>query len=166
MNFKKLNIMLIVLSFFIPFLIYLFTMAPTVSLWDCGEFIATSIILGVPHPPGTPLYLIISNFFSQLPFLNDLGARVNLVSPIASALSVMFLYMSIVYLIEEIKNDKNDKLSTYFASFIGAITFSITDAHWFNAVESEVYALSTFFTSAVVWLILRWAKKIYYLLAI
>ena len=75
--------------------------APTTSFWDCGEFIATSVTMVVPHPPGTPLYLIISNFFSQIPLFSDMGARVNLVSPIASALSVMFLYMIIVYLIEE-----------------------------------------------------------------
>ena len=76
-------------------------MAPTTSFWDCGEYIATSKILGVPHPPGSPLYLLIGNFFSNLPFLQDIGARVNLLSPIASALSVMFLYLIIVYLIEE-----------------------------------------------------------------
>ena len=79
-NNKQINLILTVLSFFIPFLIYFFSMAPTVSLWDCGEFISTSIILGVPHPPGTPLYLIIGNFFSQLPFLDDLGARVNTIA--------------------------------------------------------------------------------------
>ena len=66
---KRINLILLVLSFIIPFFIYFLTMAPTVSLWDCGEFIATSIILGVPHPPGTPLYLIIGNFFSQIPLL-------------------------------------------------------------------------------------------------
>ena len=155
---KKINKILTLLSFIVPCIIYLLTMAPTVSLWDCGEFIATSVTMGVPHPPGTPLYLIISNFFSQIPLFSDMGARVNLVSPIASALSVMFLYMIIVYLIEEFSND--DGISKYYAAFIGAITFSITDSQWFNAVESEVYALSTFFTAIVVWLILKWAKNI------
>ena len=158
MNNKKINKILTLLSFIVPCIIYLLTMAPTVSLWDCGEFIATSVTMGVPHPPGTPLYLIISNFFSQIPLFSDMGARVNLVSPIASALSVMFLYMIIVYLIEEFSND--DGISKYYAAFIGAITFSITDSQWFNAVESEVYALSTFFTAIVVWLILKWAKNI------
>ena len=75
------------------------TMAPTASFWDCGEYIATSRILGVTHPPGSPLYLLLGNVFSNLPFLNDIGARVNLISPIASALSVTFLYLIIVYLI-------------------------------------------------------------------
>ncbi len=152
---KQINILLTVLSFIIPFFIYYFTMAPTVSLWDCGEFISTSIIMGVPHPPGTPLYLLIGNFFSQIPILGDLGARVNLISPIASALSVMFLYLIITELIKLMNQKENNRM--YFAAFIGALTFSITDSQWFNAVEAEVYALSTFFTAIVVWLILKWA---------
>jgi len=158
MSLKKLNYLLMVLSFVLPFLLYLKTMAPTVSLWDCGEFIATSIIMGIPHPPGTPLYLIIGNFFSQLPLLSDLGARVNLISPIASALSVMFLYLIILYLIEQFHKEKD--ISIYLASFIGALTFAVTDSHWFNAVEAEVYALSTLFTAIVVWLILKWSREI------
>ena len=103
---KRIHNLFIFLSFFLPFILYFKTMAPTVSLWDCGEFIATSIIMGIPHPPGTPLYLIIGNFFSQIPILSDLGARVNIISPIASALSIMFLYMIIVYLIEKFNKEK------------------------------------------------------------
>ena len=113
--------------------------------------------MGVPHPPGTPLYLLISNFFSQIPLLNDMGARVNLVSPLASALSIMLLYMIIVQLIKIFTN--RDSLSIYSSALIGALTFAITDSQWFNAVEAEVYALSTFFTAVVVWLILKWASK-------
>ena len=119
MTTKKIHNLFVYLSFFIPFILYFLTMAPTVSLWDCGEFISTSVIMGVPHPPGTPLYLIISNFFSQIPIFSDIGARVNLVSPIASALSVMFLYMSIVYLIEEFQKEKNESLIKNYTAFIG-----------------------------------------------
>ena len=165
MKLKQINKILTWLSFLMPLIVYSFTMAPTVSLWDCGEFIATSVILGIPHPPGTPLYLIISNFFSQLPLFDNLAARVNLVSPITSALAVMFLYMIIVYLLEEFNNkitpevtSHNKSLMIYVASFIGAMTFAVTDSHWFNAVEAEVYSLSTFFTAIVIWLILKWSR--------
>ena len=149
-----------ILSFFLPLIIYLLTMAPTTSFWDCGEFIACSVTLGVPHPPGTPLFLLLGNVFSHLPTFQDIGARVNLMSPIASAFSVMFLYLIIVLLLNRLnKNNLEQRKLIEYCAFIGALTFAVTDSHWFNAVESEVYALSTFFTSIVVWLALKWDEK-------
>tara|TARA_B100002052_G_scaffold83147_1_gene76362 strand:- start:4239 stop:7181 length:2943 start_codon:yes stop_codon:yes gene_type:complete len=150
-------------SFFFPLIIYLKTMAPTTSFWDCGEFIACSVTLGVPHPPGTPLFLLLGNVFSQIPIFSDIGARVNFISPIASAFSVMFLYLIIIHLIKRIIGEKQEnsdytkkiKIAEY-SGFIAAVTFAFTDSQWFNAVESEVYALSTLLTSMVVWLILKW----------
>ena len=71
----------------VSFIVYLSTMAKTVPYWDCGEFIATSYIMGVPHPPGSPLYLILGRIFSMLPTNADIAFRVNLMSPIASALA-------------------------------------------------------------------------------
>ncbi len=158
---KRLHQILAALSLLISFFIYVMTMAPTTSFWDCGEFIATSVIMGVPHPPGTPLYLILGNVFSQLPFFDDLGARVNLISPIASAFSVMFLYLISVQFIEEWRGNSklfSDKIITYGSAFIGSMTFAVTDSQWFNAVEAEVYSVSTFFTGICVWLILAWSK--------
>ena len=148
--------------FLTSFIVYAMTMAPTTSFWDCGEFIATSVIMGVPHPPCSPLYLLLVNFFSQLPIFEDIGARVNFISVIASSFSVMFLYLISVQFIELWRNKSetiNDKLINYGSAFIGALTFAFTDSHWFNAVEAEVYSLSTFFTAIVVWLILRWNNK-------
>ena len=148
-----------ILSFIIPMVIYLITMAPTTSFWDCGEFIACSVTLGVPHPPGTPLFLLLGNVFSNFPTFTDIGARVNLISPIASALAVMFLYLIIVQLITRLLNSKERESKhkiIQISAFIAALTFGVTDSHWFNAVETEVYSLSTFFTSIVVWLILKW----------
>ena len=159
--YKNIHKILIGLSFFIPLIIYILTMAPTTSFWDCGEFISTSYILGVPHPPGAPLYLLLGNIFSSLPIFSDIGARVNLISPIVSALSVMFLYLIIVYLIEEYRGRMGNIYDTIIicgSAFTAAMTFAVTDSHWFNAVEAEVYSLSTFFTSIVVWMILKWSR--------
>ena len=158
----SINKIIALITFIFSFMVYVISMAPTTSFWDCGEFIATSVIMGVPHPPGTPLYLLLGNLFSQLPTFSDIGARVNLISPIFSALSVMFLYLIIVEMIEKFRGESkifSDYLITYGSAFIGALTFAFTDSHWFNAVEAEVYSLSTFFTSIVVWLILKWSKN-------
>ena len=150
----------IVLAF--SFLIYFMTMSPTVSFWDCGEFIATSYTLGVPHPPGSPLYLIIGRIFSMLPFNNDIAYRVNMISPIVSAVAVMLLYLIIVKFAAHWRggiNSKSDAVIAFGGALVGSLTFAFTDSHWFNAVEAEVYSMSTFFTAIVVWLILKWAEK-------
>ena len=159
---NNINKIIAAITFIISFMIYLMTMAPTTSFWDCGEFIATSVIMGVPHPPGTPLYLLLGNFFSQIPLFTDIGARVNLISVIVSAFAVMFAYLISVQIIEEWRGkaeSTTNKIINYGSSFIGAMTFAVTDSHWFNAVEAEVYSLSTFFTAIVVWLILKWSKN-------
>ena len=90
------NRLLAAVTLVVSFIVYLSTMATTVPYWDCGEFIATSYILGVPHPPGSPLYLILGRIFSMLPLNTDIAFRVNLMSPITSAIAVMLLYLIIV----------------------------------------------------------------------
>ena len=160
--YSKVNRIFGLLAFIIPFILYFSTMAPTTSFWDCGEFIACSYTLGVPHPPGTPLYLLLGNVFSNLFFfIDDIGARVNLISPIVSALSVMFLYLIIVQLIRIWNKSKSKvtSISIYISALIGSLLFAFTDSQWFNAVEAEVYGMSTFFTAIVVWLILKWTKN-------
>ena len=140
---KNINKVLAGTTFLFSFVLYILTMAPTTSFWDCGEFIATSVILGIPHPPGAPLYLLLGNIFSSIPIFSDIGARVNLISPIASAFSIMFLYLIIVYLIEEyrgVAQNIYDIIIIYGSSFVAAMTFAVTDSHWFNAVEAEVYS--------------------------
>ncbi|UCH10073.1 MAG: DUF2723 domain-containing protein, partial [Fidelibacterota bacterium] len=124
-------------------------------------------------PPGSPLFLLVGRVFSLLPFYSDIGARVNLISPLTSALAVLFLYLTIVQLMRKWRGNVtslNDALITYGSAAIGALTFMVTDSHWFNAVEAEVYATSTFLTALTVWLILRWSQKdetkshVYYIL--
>jgi hypothetical protein len=146
----------------LSFVVYFLTMADTVPYWDSGEFIATSFILGVPHPPGSPLYLIIGRVFSMIPFNPDIAFRINLISPVVSALAVMYLYLSTVKLISNYRGkieSTMDAIITFGGSFVGALTFAYTDSHWFNAVEAEVYGFSTFFTAIVVWLILHWQER-------
>lgn len=157
---RGLKITLALLAFLLSWIVYMDTMAPTVSFWDCGEFIATSYILGVPHPPGSPLYLLLGRFFSLLPIGSDIAYRVNLMSPLASSFAVMFLFLIIVQLLKSWGEPRQPlhKLAVYGGAFIGALTFAFTDSHWFNAVEAEVYAFSTLLTALVVWLILTWEQ--------
>lgn len=162
MTIEKTHRLLAGFVFLVSFGIYFATMAPTVSYWDCGEFIATSYILGVPHPPGSPLYLIIGRIFSMFPFGGDIGFRVNLISPLVSALAVMLLYLIVVQFITQWRGpvrSREDRWVVFGSALVGSLAFAFTDSHWFNAVEAEVYAMSTLFTALVVWLILRWAER-------
>ncbi|MDZ7270067.1 MAG: DUF2723 domain-containing protein [candidate division KSB1 bacterium] len=158
---RKMNALVGGVVALVAFLTYLRTIAPTVSFWDCGEFIACSYILGVPHPPGAPLYILLGRIFSMVPFARDIAFRVNLISAIASAFTVLFLYLIIVRLIvlwRGVPQSKLDRLLLYSSGAIGALAYAFTDSFWFNAVESEVYAVSMLFTAAVVWLAMRWME--------
>ncbi|MDY0081572.1 MAG: DUF2723 domain-containing protein [Ignavibacteriaceae bacterium] len=163
MNFNLLNKIIAGIVFVISFLVLLSTVQPSVSFWDCGEFIAASVSLQVPHPPGTPFFLILGNVFSKLPIGENPGFRVNMISVLSSALSILFLYLIAVKLIENYKGKKADNLfdavTTYAAAAIGALAFSFSDTFWFNGVEAEVYAFSTFLFGAVTYLIIRWNER-------
>ena len=159
---NRLNRIIAGIIFLVLFLVYYDTMAPTVSFWDCGEFIATSHTLGVPHPPGSPLFLIIGRVFSMIPFSPDIAFRVNLISVFVSALAVMLLYLIIVKVIAHWRGgikENSDVIIAFGGALVGTLTFAFTDSHWFNAVEAEVYSMSTFFTAIVVWLILHWSER-------
>ncbi|MCK5759961.1 MAG: DUF2723 domain-containing protein, partial [Candidatus Delongbacteria bacterium] len=148
--------------FLISFIIYLITVAPTTSFWDCGEFITTSYIMGIPHPPGAPFYLMLGRIFSMIPIVGDIGLRVNLISVLASSFTVLLLFLTSVRLIKNWRGAPKD-IYDYFiihgSSVIGALTFAFTYTFWFNAVEAEVYALSMFFTAMIIWLSLVWTEK-------
>ena len=147
------------LVFIIGFVTYWSSVAPTTSFWDCGEFIACSYTMGVPHPPGSPLYLLMGRVMTLLPIASDIGLRVNMSSVILSSFSLLFLYLSTVRFIRIFRGSDKSKEESFIigaGSFIGALILGFSYSFWFNSVEAEVYAASTFFTAIVVWLILKW----------
>lgn len=159
---KSFNRLMALFVFLVSFVTYFRTIAPTVSFWDCGEFIACSYILGIPHPPGAPLYLLIGRLFSMIPWTTDIALRVNIISSLTSALTVMLTYLIIVRLIQIWRGAAKtleEQVIRYASGIIGALAFAFTDTFWFNAVEAEVYAISMFFTAIVVWLVLIWYEK-------
>ncbi len=162
-SFRKYNLVLGWISFLIAIIVYLLTIEPSVSQWDCGEFIASSFKLQVGHPPGAPLYMILGRFFSL--FAGDTAnvARMyNAVSAASSAFTILFLFWTISHLLKKILiKDETDHTTTNYilvlgSSLVGALTYTFSDTFWFSAVEAEVYATSSLFTAVVFWAILKW----------
>jgi hypothetical protein len=148
--------------FLITLAMYLKTMAPTVSFWDCGEFIACSYIMGVPHPPGAPLYILLGRLFSLLP-IYEVAWRVNLMSVLSSALAIWCAYLSTVALARRALGGSslqafgdNRDITVLLGGVVSALSLAFSYTFWYNAVEAEVYGYSIFFTALSVWLILYW----------
>nr|HQU72749.1 DUF2723 domain-containing protein [Calditrichia bacterium] len=161
MEQKQLTRIFGTLTFAISMVAYWMTMAPTVSFWDCGEFIACAYKMAIPHPPGAPIYLLIGRIFTFLPdfLFGNVAAKVNFISVLASAFTVLFLYLIVVQLVKEMIRDTEGVMGwvPHLGGFVGAMALAFSHSFWFNAVEAEVYALSMFFTSFMVWLVLKWA---------
>lgn len=163
-NHKTTNKYLALFAFFTSLIIYSLTLAPTASFWDAGEFIAVAHGLQVNHPPGAPLYSILGRVVSMFMPSQYVAVSINFLSAVASAFTIMFLYLIIVRLVREWKGNPDemglmDKIGMYGGGLVGALTFAVTDTFWFNAVEAEVYAISMFFTAIVVWLALKWSEN-------
>ncbi|MGQ8336683.1 protein O-mannosyl-transferase family [Sunxiuqinia sp. A32] len=159
MNFNQKNNLLGWLIFVIAAAVYILTLEPTLSLWDCGEFLVSAYRLEISHAPGAPLFMLLGRVFSLLSFDNAEKAAmmVNLVSALASAATVMFLYWTLVWLLQKIEKNKTN--SVFISSSIGALAFAFTDSFWFSAVEAEVYALSMLFMAVILWAATRWEKE-------
>ncbi|UWX57388.1 DUF2723 domain-containing protein [Chlorobaculum sp. MV4-Y] len=142
--------------------VYLSTMAPTFSFWDCGEVIATSCTLGIPHPPGAPLYLLVGHLFSLLPFFHDIGARINFFSTLISSATIMLTYLIIVRLIALYRDSKPDgwslheQIAAYAGAAVGALALAFSDSFWFNATETGLWAASSLLTATIFWMMLCW----------
>lgn len=163
LNFRFINRLTGWIVFIVASLTYILTAEPTASLWDCGEFITTSVGLQVGHPPGAPLFMIISRLFAILaPSTATQALMINYMSGLCSGFTILFLFWSITHLARKlvVKDNEEMTLGQMFAilgaSLIGSLTYTFTDTFWFSAVEGEVYAMSSLFTAVVFWAILKW----------
>ena len=166
-NFKRWNLILGWSAFAIAFVVYGLTVEPTVGFWDTGEYILTSSKLEVGHPPGAPLFQMLGAFFSV--FASEptqIGLVLNMMSAAASAFTILFMFWSIVLLLQKITasnsaSNPNTQIITLGAAFVGSLAFAFTDSFWFNAVETEVYAMATLIMAVMFYLGLRWQNEMH-----
>ncbi|WP_129718146.1 DUF2723 domain-containing protein [Pedobacter sp. SYP-B3415] len=164
MNYTKTNNIAGWACFVIATLSYVLTLEPSVSFWDCGEFIASALRMQVVHQPGAPLFLMIQRFFSIFAGgdLTKIAWWMNFGSAAASGATILFLFWTITALAKKVLIKPGETISTgnmvsiIGAGLVGALAYTYSDSFWFSAVESEVYALSSLFTAIVFWAILKW----------
>jgi hypothetical protein len=145
--------------------VYVSTIEPTASWWDCGEYISAAYKLMVGHEPGAPMFQLLARFFAI--FAGDdvtqVAKWVNTMSALASAFTILFLFWSITHFAKKLvigktgdENDTASIIAVMGSGAVGALAFTFSDSFWFSAVEGEVYALSSMFTALVFWIILKW----------
>jgi hypothetical protein len=163
-KFRRLNDLLGWITFAIASVVYLLTIEPTASWWDCGEYISTAFKLQVGHPPGAPLFQLIGRFFSLFAFgdVTQVAKMVNIMSAFSSSFTILFLFWTITMLGLKFVNEKEMTVGQGIAilgsGLVGALAYTFSDSFWFSAVEGEVYAMSSFFTAIVFWAILKWER--------
>jgi tetratricopeptide (TPR) repeat protein len=164
----RITLFLSLFVFLVSLIVYLRTMAPTASFWDCGEFIACSYILGVPHPPGTPLFILIGRVFTLIPLFEEIAARVNFLSVLSSALAVWLSFLLIVKLVgywerKHVADHSREnvwiKIGKYVGGVAGSLFLAFSNTYWSNAVEAEVYGTSMLLMLLILYLGLMWMDR-------
>lgn len=143
--------------------VYLSTAERSAGWWDTGEFVASAYKLQIVHQPGAPLFLMLQNIFSNFAGgdVEQIAFWMNAGSAVCSGLTITFLFWTISALGRKCCGDAADRYTfpILLAATVGALAFSFTDTFWYSAVESEVYAMSSLCTAAVVWLALKWERR-------
>ncbi len=166
-NFKNWNIILGWVVFLIALFTYGITVEPTVSFWDAGEYIATSSKLQVAHSPGAPLLQIIGAFFSIFAIeTNQIAKLVNYVSVVSSAFTALFMFWTITNLTKKLIAQKElftnyKAIMVLVSGLVGSLAFIYSDSFWFNATETEVYAMASFIMALLLWLGIKWTDSLH-----
>jgi len=162
MTYQKLNIWTGWGVWLIATTVYLSTIEPTASFWDCGEFIASAYKLEVGHPPGAPFFMLLARFLMIFATPETAAVFANSLSALSSSFTILFLFWSITHLAKKMTVDPSGEVTSaerwavMGAGAVGALAYTFSDSFWFSAVEGEVYALSSLFTALVFWAILKW----------
>jgi Protein of unknown function (DUF2723) len=165
-NYRRWNNLTGWFVFVFSAIVYILTLEPTVSFWDCGEFILSAFKLQVGHPPGAPLFLMMGRV-ATLFAGNDLSkvpVTVNVLSALCSGFAILFLFWTITHLVRKVFVKNNELEAKHIPAIIGsgivgALAFTFSDTFWFSAVEGELYALSSLVIALVFWGMLKWEEE-------
>lgn len=137
---------------------FFLTMAPTVTFWDAGEFIAAAFTLGIPHPPGTPLFVNIGRVICSLPLPFEIAPRLNFLSVLCGTVTAVFIFLIAAHLLEKLTRGEKSFAARFVVlggAAAAAIVPSFLYTAWTNTTEFEVYAVATATILLCSWLTLR-----------
>ncbi len=164
-NYKKWNTIIGWTVFAIALLVYALTVEPTLSFWDCGEYISTAAKLEVGHPPGAPLFQMIGAFFSMFALEpSQVALMVNFMSVLSSAFTILFMFWSLTMLLKKLVSttsefNNSNAFAVLGSAAVASLAYTFSDSFWYNAVEAEVYAMASLFIAVLLWLGLRWEQE-------
>ena len=162
MRYDRLNVITGWSVWAVATVVYLLTVEPTASFWDCGEFIASAYKLEVGHPPGAPLFMLLARALMVFASPETAAFAANALSALSSSFTILFLFWSITHLARRfsggfsVEPSSAERWAILGSGVVGALAYTFSDSFWFSATEGEVYALSSLFTAAVFWAILKW----------
>jgi len=167
MDYKKLENILLYFLLSLVTVVYLYTVAPTLSFWDCGEFIASAYTLAVPHPPGTPFYILLGRVWlivvgllaGILPISKEIAWHMNLLGLGITVLTVFLVYRMLLRIFR-MWHGNNNKLTYLIITFGTCLALAFYYTVWENAVETEVYAAATFVFLLVNYLVILWYESV------
>ncbi len=136
------------------FVLYLLTLAPSVAMWDTGEYMAAVKVLGLPHPPGNPFFMLLGKAFASLPIPVSFAAKINILAALASAGAAGFWFLVTERVVSRWMTERWQRLTVAgLATLIGATAFTVWNQ---SVVNEKVYTVSLLFFAIVSWLILQW----------
>jgi hypothetical protein len=166
MEFKKANNITGWVVFLIATAVYFITLEPTVSLWDCGEYITAAYKLEVGHPPGAPLFMMLGRLFSFFAEPAEVAKWINRMSALASSFTILFMFWTISMFAKKIALsakrtlENGESIAILGAATVGALAYTFSDSFWFSAVEGEVYSMASFFTAIVFWALMKFDHEL------
>jgi VanZ family protein len=138
--------------------IYIATLAPTTAFWDTSEYIASAYVLGIPHPPGNPLFNVLAHVFGAIPTASSYAVRINLFAAVTSAISASLWFLVAERWLRSIVPVRGARLATAAAgTLVGALAWTIWNQ---STVNEKVYTLSLLSVSLSLWLIVRWGDMV------
>src|SRR5437762_6089791 len=138
------------------FVLYLVTLAPSVAMWDTGEYMAAVKVLGIPHPPGNPFFVLLGHAFASLPIPGSYAAKINIMAAVASAISAGLWFLSTERIVARWIAERWQRLViASIATLIGATAFTVWNQ---SVVNEKVYTISLLFFTIVSWLVIEWIE--------